>query len=319
MIDTICILYEGEAVVPDDYTTEVLKTVKNGVVKYEGNVRNMYFAITDGELFLSGSIAKYLHGHNIVSVLPSEIQNFLNEMESIFRVSNIGRSRIMRADYGHNVKLETQVSDSIHVLSSIPRHNRSLIQMHGGYGLYFSNGMRQLVFYDKYKESPEYQDVNEEVQDRLLKYEVRLKAHVKRQLRSLFGVDEPRLVHMVSEAGMRKLNESWYNWYMSIKKLSSLGISLDQSVRIKTNDVWNMIIAKAIYEEKGVIDPEKFLNEMKNDNAITQNQKNYMMRKIRRISQEYMVDIQQKDVGILLDKSIYESYALYGTQLQCGE
>ena len=162
---------------------------------YTSHIDNLTIrTTTQGVSIGNGSLCKFLYGNNIVNFTRTDTRLAFEKLSDTLHIS-LNNATVSRMDVAYNFEVTHPPESYFYHLGNLPYYKR-LEQMFykGVEGLYYSSvsDKKQLVFYDKIKETtnrkdyvpPEYQNKN------LLRYELRLKNHIKQ----IFKVNKVRSI-----------------------------------------------------------------------------------------------------------------------------
>ena len=141
-----------------------------------------YKRVPDGLLVWVG-LARVVHGTNAVPLALGQVRTALSSIAQALRVAPavVYRARVYRLDTAANLVVSRRPSAYLRSLVYVPRATRDMPTPHS---LLFTNGQRQLAFYDKLAQLVETkQGVPKALQDlHLLRYELRLTGGLGREI-----------------------------------------------------------------------------------------------------------------------------------------
>lgn len=142
-----------------------------GEVYHTGLLRNLRLSVSGERLGITGSFAKFLLKDNVQSLTRQSMEN------SVFELSNclgldVSHAKVNRVDLAQNLRVNHPPKTYYSVMLDAQYFKR-LPQANEG--MYYSNSQRQMVFYDKLKESKLNRNELPWLGDKyLLRYELRL-------------------------------------------------------------------------------------------------------------------------------------------------
>ncbi len=128
----------------------VVKYGKSGKSYYQYSLRNFTIILTDSKITISGSLTKYILGHNINLSIGSikDVKDAFKKL-SIELGIDLSEFTISRLDFGRCFILPSSISNYLTSLNSLARHDFIYYQ---GTGRNFTNTIRTIKFYDKIAE-----------------------------------------------------------------------------------------------------------------------------------------------------------------------
>lgn len=234
-----------------------------------GNIANYKVTASSNGVSLKGSLAKLYLGDNLQILTRQDSQRAIELLADTLHLP-IQKAKVTRLDIGYNFKTKYPV-ESYYPFLGDARYLKRLVQPKS---IYYSNNIRQLVFYNKIAEAKSkgalipsiYQDSN------LLRYELRYLKRVDKQLNNNVLVKQ-----IYNEEFYIKAVESWYSNYKKINKVHSL--TLDNYTMNKPKDYFHYLMLlklkeiglnKALEEveglrAKGVFDRGEYYSRLKRD------------------------------------------------------
>ena len=230
MVDTIGLSLETG--LPDQFVSALdnpeYRTKKGQTcTRIQGKLENLSVSIREhdlgySEVFLSGSLAKFLRGNNAETLTRSATQEAVGKLSDLLSC-DIGGARVRTLDIGRNLLMKHRPEQYFSFLCSAPY----MTKIHTGNTLYFQNGIRKLAFYDKCEELVRSKtDVPECFSGgKVLRYEQR----IKKGLPKLFKRSEVLFKDLYSEKMYSDLVQSWKEAYFSVKKQKQEGVILNMT------------------------------------------------------------------------------------------
>ena len=211
---------------------------KTGISYVSGRLDSYRVTVSDIGLSLKGSLPKYYLGDNLQTLTRQDTQRAFEKLSDSLHLP-FSLANVYRLDIANNLLLDYKPEMYFPYLGTAPYYKRFLQPT----SLYYTNGLRQLVFYDKVKETKK---KNSEIPPiwlgcNVLRYEVRFLKSLSKQ----FKVDI-KGVSLFNESFYIKVVKRWQNEFLKISKKQSL--NLNTSSLNKPKDVLNQILAKALIE-----------------------------------------------------------------------
>ena len=204
--------------------------------RIQGKLENLSVSIREhdlgySEVFLSGSLAKFLRGNNAETLTRSATQEAVEKMSDLF-CCDMGGARVRTLDIGRNLLMKYRPEQYFSFLCSAPY----MTKIQAGNTLYFQNGLRKLAFYDKCEELVRSKtDIPECFSGRnVLRFEHRIIKGLPKQLK------EPEVLckDLYCENVYSELIQSWKQSYFSVKKQKQEGVTLNMAnVNTLMNDL----------------------------------------------------------------------------------
>lgn len=155
----------------------------------KARLRNLAFFVAGDSLTMTGSLPKFYFGTNVETLTRVELALVLEELSDMLGIPLL-RAHVWEFEFGGNLRLNDPPVTYFPFLGGLTRCERSENHKHNGHGVYLSNGLRTLLFYDKIREMktkrqwipPEYQGCN------VMRYEIHYRKDLPRQFgRSVFA------------------------------------------------------------------------------------------------------------------------------------
>ena len=156
MIDTLHIwLPESElcmdrlwSTIPQKISRATFSSKYNGYQTITGNLENIRVNLSDRGLHLAGSLPKYINGNNILSLTPELNLHAISKLSESLDVE-IRKGRITRIDFGYNIIVDYPPKAYFPYFGE----TRYFERYEQPNSIYYSNINRQILLYDKTKES----------------------------------------------------------------------------------------------------------------------------------------------------------------------
>lgn len=250
---------------------------KHGVVSYTGMIRNIKIGINDYGLTGTGSLPKFYHGNNLISLTRQDTKRAIEELSDILLLQ-INNASIFRIDVAQNLIMKHPVNCYTCKLGEARYFSKDTY--HNKQGILFKNGSRSMAFYDKIVDAQRHRKaISEPFQGRnVLRYENRflrrLKQHFGRSVTASMMYDETFYIDLINR---------WKTGYFSIHKINEEGLGLNMKGQKELIHSLAFIGLKTIGGEdvifdeiqsarlKGEIDKHQVSRMKKKINEITSN------------------------------------------------
>jgi len=237
------------------------KHLYGNVLTTKGYLGNLEISITEERLKITkGSLCKWHLGDNFQTLTIEDTKNAIEHLSDTLHLP-INKADITHLDFGHNLALKQTPETYFEYLGGL-NHARRIAQPSG---LYYTNSLRQVVFYDKIKEqkSNHLPIPNSFRGSNLLRYELRHKKDLRRE----FGKTMVTASDLYDPHFFRQNIEKWFLRYQKIQKLTQLQIDFSQ---MKTKR--NLFLAGAaslVNQFGGVLSFERNIHEAFQRKEIT--------------------------------------------------
>ena len=302
MYDTVKLSYSLlDNIVPKD--TEVFNNLVNITESIDvhtqsnwitGKAKNMVIRRNANSITVQGSLPKYQYGNNLQTLQRADTGLIIEELSDLIR-TDLSKARLQRVDFSTNIITEHKPQYYYRFLGHLTRFYRHSDNS----SLYYNQGCKKLLFYDKIKDAKAKQmPIPKQYQNKnVLRYEMRLLKQVKKFFkRDVLAND------LINKQLYNYLLDKWYEYYKEIEKQKS-----------KINIMSNQITSPKDFDKQLLIGLVQSLGYSHIDDVIEQmktmkvfNQKEYYSRlksKYRRLSK---VDISDEDVISEIDMKINE-------------
>ena len=302
MYDTVKLSYSLlDNIVPKD--TEVFNNLVNITESIDvdtqsnwitGKAKNMVIRRNANSITVQGSLPKYQYGNNLQTLQRADTGLIIEELSDLIS-TDLRKARLQRVDFSTNIITEHKPQYYYRFLGHLTRFYRHSDNS----SLYYNQGCKKLLFYDKIKDAKAKQmPIPEQYQNKnVLRYEMRLLKQVKKFFkRDVLAND------LINKQLYNYLLDKWYEYYKEIEKQKS-----------KINIMSNQITSPKDFDKQLLIGLVQSLGYSHIDDVIEQmktmkvfNQKEYYSRlksKYRRLSK---VDISDEDVISEIDMKINE-------------
>ena len=259
-----------------------------------GKAKNMVIRRNANSITVQGSLPKYQYGNNLQTLQRADTGLIIEELSDLIS-TDLRKARLQRVDFSTNIITEHKPQYYYRFLGHLTRFYRHSDNS----SLYYNQGCKKLLFYDKIKDAKAKQmPIPEQYQNKnVLRYEMRLLKQVKKFFkRDVLAND------LINKQLYNYLLDKWYEYYKEIEKQKS-----------KINIMSNQITSPKDFDKQLLIGLVQSLGYSHIDDVIEQmktmkvfNQKEYYSRlksKYRRLSK---VDISDEDVISEIDMKINE-------------
>tara|TARA_B110000879_G_scaffold161165_1_gene208074 strand:+ start:126 stop:1058 length:933 start_codon:yes stop_codon:yes gene_type:complete len=302
MYDTVKLSYSLlDNIVPKD--TEVFNNLVNITESIDvhtqsnwitGKAKNMVIRRNANSITVQGSLPKYQYGNNLQTLQRADTGLIIEELSDLIS-TDLRKARLQRVDFSTNIITEHKPQYYYRFLGHLTRFYRHSDNS----SLYYNQGCKKLLFYDKIKDAKAKQmPIPKQYQNKnVLRYEMRLLKQVKKFFkRDVLAND------LINKQLYNYLLDKWYEYYKEIEKQKS-----------KINIMSNQITSPKDFDKQLLIGLVQSLGYSHIDDVIEQmktmkvfNQKEYYSRlksKYRRLSK---VDISDEDVISEINMKINE-------------
>ena len=276
----------------------VVTETKSGTTTFKSCVDNLSVLVNANELRIgNGSLCKFLYGNNIVNFTRTDTRLAFEKLSDTLHIS-LNNATVSRMDIAYNFEVTHPPESYFHHLGDLPYYKRlEQIFCKGVEGLYYSSvsDKKQLVFYDKIKETtnrkdyvpPEYQNKN------LLRYELRLKNHIKQ----IFEVNKVTVPMLYDVQFYNRIVDYWKSEYRKIVKQNEYEIDITDCKGIR--DLNKIGILLLVEQQGGMNEFFKKLDQQYNIGGLDKRQRS----EIKRQTKELM---QNKSIGVVRSPLIEE-------------
>lgn len=224
MIDTITSIIKFEDL-PDDYhiflsnkfAEDIFseRGVVAGMPKVKGRYNNLKIELTGKGLKMNGSLTKCIAGDNLKTIYKEDIILFFKSLNEEFNV-NFFDSKITRLDIAGNILTKYPTKEYTDCMIDLRFHDRCEQQN----GLYYLNGNRSAVFYDKIKELKRKDRVKIDTKlldKNVLRYECRFRKN--QPISTFLKVSKAKLSDVLDNYHL--LVKHWLDQFENINKLKT--------------------------------------------------------------------------------------------------
>lgn len=179
-----------------------------------GNLENLTIISGDLGTSIKGSVNKYLHNNNFDRMTRSDTKQAIEKIEDNLQII-IKTGKLGRIDIANHFLMERQPKEYYRYMEQTQYYTR-LLQP---YSLYFQNGKRQLLFYDKVKEGKAKGETIPEIWQgkNVMRYEARFIGRIKQQFKKEIIVSD-----LYDEQFYISIIDRWVNEFQRINKMKAL-------------------------------------------------------------------------------------------------
>ncbi len=244
MYDTINLWLSIEKIGNVDFSKIIQKM--NGIIKHyreDGNeyvtgyIENYKVTLSNSGLSLKGSLAKYFLSDNFQTLSRSDTQRAVEKLSNELGLP-MQKAKISRIDVAQNLLMDFKPESYYNYLSDCQYYTRSTLAN----SLYYSNKLRQKVFYNKVAEAKAKRVIiPDEWKDQyVLRYELRFKSRLPEQ----FNRSEVLASNLYEEEFYVLLFNKWHSEYLRINKVNSL--NFNYKIMKSKKDFWKQMKLKTI-------------------------------------------------------------------------
>ncbi len=192
-------------------TNVSLHQKQNGMEYITGSLDNLNISVSLAGFSLTGSLNKFWHKDNFSKLTRQEVEHCTELLEDTLQLG-LRDAEIKRFDIAHNFMMESPVSCYYNLLGESSRYNR-LSQENS---VYYSNGQRTKLFYDKVSEgkAKRYEIPPVWLNRNVLRYELRFISRLAKQ----FKRSQILMEDLFDESFYMSAVDSWTYEYLEIKK-----------------------------------------------------------------------------------------------------
>jgi|TARA_R110000822_G_C15335815_1_gene495212 hypothetical protein len=259
-----------------------------------GNAKNMVIRRNANSITVQGSLPKYQYGNNLQTLQRVDGGLIIDELSDLIN-TDLSKARLQRVDFSTNIITEHKPQYYYRFLGHLTRFYRHSDNS----SLYYNQGCKKLLFYDKIKDAKAKQmPIPKQYQNKnVLRYEMRLLKQVKKFFkRDVLAKD------LIDKQLYNYLLDKWYEYYKEIEKQKSkINIMSNQITSPKDFDKQLLI---GLVQSLGYNHIDDVIEQMKTKKVF--HQREYYSRlksKYKRLSK---VDINDEDVISEIDMKIKE-------------
>lgn len=259
-------------------------------ITYTSHIDNLTIrTTTQGVSIGNGSLCKFLYGNNIVNFTRTDTRLAFEKLSDTLHIS-LNNATVSRMDVAYNFEVTHPPESYFYHLGNLPYYKR-LEQMFykGVEGLYYSSvsDKKQLVFYDKIKETTNRKDsIPEEYQNKnLLRYELRLKNHIKQ----IFKVNKVTVPMLYDVQFYNRIVDYWKSEYRKIVKQNEYEIDITECKGIRDLNKIGMLLL--VEQQGGMNEFFKKLDQQYNTGRLDKRQRSEIKRQIKGLMQNNSIGV----------------------------
>ena len=224
---------------------------KDDEVYYSGYLKNYKVSISGQGVSLKGSIAKYFLPDNFHTLTRSDSARAFEMMADELYLP-IERAKVNRIDFAQNLLMDFEPEAYYNYLGECQHYNR----LPQAKSLYYTNGLRQKLFYNKIAEGKAKGLSLPDVWNgqNVLRYEMRFTSRLPKQ----FNQAEITASSLSDEKFYMAIFDKWLAEYEAINKLHSINFNLSDMNSPK--DFWKQVNLMAI----NMIGQDRIMQEIEN-------------------------------------------------------
>ena len=212
---------------------------KAGRIHYSGNLKNLNIYVSERGVSIKGSLAKYYLDDNLQTLTRKDTEHAIDKLSDDLHIP-VKKADVSRIDFAHNFIMKYKPIHYYSYLGDSQYFSRYLQPK----SLYYKNGNRTKLFYDKRSEAKNKTiSIPDVLRDKnVLRYEIRYRRRLGNQL------NEPELKAstLYKEPFYIKLIDRYVSDYNSIHKIPEIKLNTDKMDSPK--DFWRQIALLKIDE-----------------------------------------------------------------------
>jgi len=192
---------------------------KDGQKYVSGNLKNLRLNLSGQGVYLTGSLAKYFLPDNLHTLTRSDSKRALEQLSDELHLP-FKESIVKRIDFSQNFLMKYKPESYFKHLGESQHFNRLTQEK----SLYYSNGLRTKLFYNKVAEAKHKRIKIPEIwkNENVLRYELRFKDRLPMQ----FNVSELKASMLYNDKFYIGLFDRWHSEYQSINKINTFNFNL---------------------------------------------------------------------------------------------
>ena len=242
----------------------ILEPETGAIVCYCGVLGNLKVSVSNtGVSIKDGSICKWYLGDNLSTMGRGDTQRAIEKLSDTLHLP-IEKAKVTRLDVAQNIMVRYPVDVYLHHLGELKSSTR-LVEPNG---LYYSQRLGRLCFYDKVKEQRNHKEPIPELykHGHCLRYEQRYTSRLPNQL----GVPGVTANMLYDEAFYCNLLQRWRDTYLDIIKINDTQINIS-AMKNKT-DLYKAGILALIEKAGGLSQMKSQIKEAYQMGKITKKQ-----------------------------------------------
>lgn len=247
---------------------------ETGEVKTRGKLDNLRVSVCCGGCYVVGSLAGYYNTNNIYPVDRGTTKRAITKISDDLGV-DVSKAKVTSLEFGTVLLLNNKVSEYLKCLGEMSsKFNRCNVSSDT---LYYKKGNKQnpvvYAFYDKIKEVRTKGlsvPIGFESQH-LLKYEIRLKGHLARQLK----MEDIKASTLHDNFFYQMLLDKWRDDYFAIEKRKQIDFASIGKIKTVKDAIY---VYFATLEGEDVCKDSSFIEALKNANVFSNRTDYYRVR-----------------------------------------
>lgn len=242
----------------------ILEPETGAIVCYCGALGNLKVSVSNmGVSIKDGSLCKWYLGDNLSTMGRGDTQKAIEKLSDTLHLP-VGKSKVTRLDVAQNLMVRYPVDVYLHHLGELKSSTRLLEPN----GLYYSQRMGRLAFYNKVKEVRTHHEKIPELYQHghCLRYEQRYTSRLPNQL----GVPEVAASLLYDEAFYSMILQRWKDTYFAINKINDTQINI--SAMKTKQQLYKMGVLSLIERAGGVTQMLQQISEAQATGKITKKQ-----------------------------------------------
>lgn len=242
----------------------ILEPETGAIVCYCGVLDNLKVSVSNtGVSIKDGSLCKWFLGDNLQTMGRGDTERAIQKLSDTLHIP-VDKARVTRLDVSQNIMVRYPVDVYLHHLGELKNSVR-LVEPNG---IYYSQRLGRLCFYDKVKEQKNHKEPIPELykHGHCLRYEQRYTSRLPRQLE----VPEVTASLLYDEAFYCKLLQRWRDTYLNINKINDTEINIS-AMRTK-QQLYKMGVLSLIERVGGVTQMLQQISDAQTTGKITKKQ-----------------------------------------------
>jgi hypothetical protein len=232
---------------------EIFNPSTREFIKLTGYNRNLNIQQNNNTTYIRGSLCKFYFGNNFETLNRTTTKQAIEKLSDSLKILP-KKFNIYRLDIGGNLFMTEPITSYTNLFSDLKRYNKSFFKN----SLYFTNQLKQLIFYDKIAELKYKKIDTGGYEPNLLRYEARF----KKRLKNLYGQKEITYNDLYIERFYEKSIKLWQDLYFGINKLTKLKI---KEMNLTAKQGKDYLLLKFINDTGGIDEAIKFIEVNENN------------------------------------------------------
>jgi len=242
----------------------ILDPETGAIVCYCGALGNLKVSVSNtGVSIKDGSLCKWFLGDNLQTMSRGDTQKAIEKLSDTLHLP-VGKAKVTRLDVAQNIMVRYPVDVYLHHLGDLKSSTR-LVEPNG---IYYSQRLGRLCFYDKIREQKNHKEPIPELykHGHCLRYEQRYKSRLPNQLTGV----EIKASMLYDEAFYIMLLQRWRDTYFQIQKINDTQINI--SAMKTKQQLYKMGVLSLIERAGGVAQILQQITEAQATGEITKKQ-----------------------------------------------